>query len=312
MAALLLCDVLGVDLYDGAPTLPALLLLTFSAGFHARTRRRAMVGFCLGSLGLVANAPWLHGYSLGGEVAFDAIVVTGLPLLGGRVLRRRAELVATLEVRRAELELERESRVVDAAAAERLRMARDLHDVIVGDVSAMVGKAAAARGVVTERPEVAVVMIGELEAGGRVVLNELRRVLGVLRTPGTPGASVAPAPSFAELAPLLARQPHGLVVTLDLQDSAGLVPPDLQLVGYRLAEHLLELCPPCRGTMGVAVAAGSVCLELRVDAPSEAWPSLGTVHRRVGMHGGRLDVEGGQGGSRLRVTLPLHVPADLP
>jgi signal transduction histidine kinase len=308
LLALLTADMSGVDLYDGAPTLPALLLLTFSAGFYARDSRRAWGAFCLGLLGLVANAPWLHGYDLGAEIAFDAVVVVGLPLLGGRVLRRRTELVATLKVRRVELEVERESRVRDAAAAERLRMARELHDVIVGDVHGMVRKAAIARGQVLDRPELAAVTAGEVEATGRTVLNELRRVLGELRTADTADIPVSPQPSFTDLPALIGhRQTGGRAFTLTVEQPARAIPPDLQLVVYRLVEQLLDAAPADGGSVHIGAGAGAVVVELVAAGRVLEWPGLDVLGRRAAMYGGDLHWQRGLRGGRLRLTVPLPV-----
>ena len=122
------------------------------------------------------------------ENADSDLGIIGIQLLAGALslaaftLRRRAQAALELEARAARLEREREAGTRAAVAAERARIARDLHDVITHSVSVMTVQAGAARLLLEENPQHAREPLLSVEETGRQALAEMRRLLGLLRT----------------------------------------------------------------------------------------------------------------------------------
>jgi signal transduction histidine kinase len=147
---------------------------------------QAIAGTAIGLAGVAAAA---HG--AGREFAVtDAdpdLGIIGVLLIGGALslgafaLRRRARGAIELEEKAARLEREREERARAAVAAERARIARDLHDVIAHSVSVMTVQAGAARLLLAEEPQRAREPLLSVEETGRQALAEMRRLLGLLR-----------------------------------------------------------------------------------------------------------------------------------
>lgn len=141
------------------------------------------------AIGLASVAAAAHG--AGREFAVtDAdpdLGIIGVLLIGGALslgafaLRRRARGAVELEEKAARLEREREERARAAVAAERTRIARDLHDVIAHSVSVMTVQAGAARLLLAEEPQRAREPLLSVEETGRQALAEMRRLLGLLR-----------------------------------------------------------------------------------------------------------------------------------
>ena len=120
----------------------------------------------------------------------------------GDSMRYRRAYYAALEDRAARLERERDAQAQIAAAAERARIARELHDVVAHNVSVMVVQADGASYALDRSPERARQALAAISSTGRQALAEMRRMLGVLRSDdGETG--VAPLPGIAQLGELL-------------------------------------------------------------------------------------------------------------
>src|SRR4051794_26378472 len=141
-------------------------------------------------------------WSAGFAVAMYAVFAVAWVL--GDNLRTRRAYVVEVEARAERLEREREEQARRAVAAERARIARELHDVISHNVSVMVVQAAAGRDVFESRPERAREALGSIESIGREVLVELRRLLGVVSADGeSEEAGFSPQPGLARLPELV-------------------------------------------------------------------------------------------------------------
>ncbi|PWI46034.1 histidine kinase [Streptomyces sp. ICBB 8177] len=144
-----------------------------------------------------------------------AVGLTAPPVLLGLYVGARRRLVETLRERADDLERELSllaekagERAERARIEERTRIAREMHDVVAHRVSLMVVHASALRTVVREDPDRAIGSAELLGDMGRQALNELRQMLGVLRT-GTPAPAAAPAPDVAPAAALVPRGEAG-------------------------------------------------------------------------------------------------------
>jgi signal transduction histidine kinase len=290
---------------DNSATLLPVLVLTYSLGRHGDSRRIAA------AVPVVVPAFAANAYhSADGflnELAFDLLVATALPVAAGVVLRRRSALVAELQAQRGELERERDARVRDAAIAERVRIARELHDVVVHDVSEMVVQAAAAREIVRAQPQVAADVIAKVEGAGRGALDELRRALGVLRADDR-GMALEPQPTLAGLRALVGRTRGE--VHLELDPALERLPADLQLTVYRIVEDILAdgAGDPGRGEVRVSRDADAVTVDARHAGPPPGAAGLGAMRQRVEIFAGELDISGDeQTGSRVWARLPVPV-----
>jgi signal transduction histidine kinase len=306
--AVFLTDVLvGGHAGSDSATLLALLVMTYSLGRHADPRRVA-AGAVVMVPTFVANG--LHATDgFVNELAFGLLVVCVLPIVAGVTLRRRAALVSELRVQRGELERERDARVRDAAIAERVRIARELHDVVVHDVSEMVVQAAAAREIVRAQPQVAAEAIAKVEGAGRGALDELRRALGVLRADDR-AMALEPQPSLAGLRALIDRTAGR--VELELEVTPDELPGDLQLTVYRLVEDVLAdgTGHAGHGTVRVSRDTEAITVEVAHAGPPPSPASLGAMRQRVEIFAGELDISTDPG-TGLRVCARLSLPISV-
>ena len=280
---------------------PALALYTAAA--H-RTRRQYL------PLALAVMVVAAFGIAFGDES--DAADVTVGYFVGvtawvvGDMVRTQRERAALLVARRDEA-------VQRAAAYERVRIARDLHDVVAHHVSVIVVQAEAAQEVLAARPEQAGAAMATVADTARSALTELRRMMGVLRS----DATTAPQPDLAaldELAEVVRRA--GLPVTLRRTDPVPPVDPVIGLTTYRVVQealtNVLRHAPGAtRADVDVAVDDHALLVTVSDDGPPVAAPGstgLGLVgmRERVGVLGGTLDAGPCAGGGfRVRARLPL-------
>jgi signal transduction histidine kinase len=158
--------------------------------------------------------------------------------LGDSMAYRRAYFSA-LEERAARAEAERDAQARVAAAAERARIARELHDVIAHSLSVMVAQADGGRYAFDGDPERSRQALAEIGSTGRQALSEMSHLLGVLRT-GEEAPALAPAPGVAEIAQLAAQaREAGMRVTQAVQGSPRPVPAGLSLAIYRMVQEAL-------------------------------------------------------------------------
>ena len=253
-------------------------------------------------------AYWLAGavvitYSQRGSVGTvlgSWALLGGLPFAVGRTLETRRALTQELEASTARLADAQEGRAGRAAAEERHRMARELHDVIAHDVSVMVLQSSGARGVASVDIERAREAMRVVEIAGRDALVELRRIVGALYRGGEAAGSAAP--SLSQLDALIDRaRAAGLPVDVHVNGRVEALSPGLELVAYRVLQEALtnaiKHAGPAHARVGVTVAAG--CLELEVSdnghgpapaADNNHGPGHGLVgmNERVRLYGGEL------------------------
>ncbi len=186
---LLLAAALGLgQLALDVSTMPAdfaLLVIVYTVaatGARWASRTALAMGLCAAP---VAQLRWpMEDAGIGGNIAitvFQAVPFALAWVLGDSIRTRRAYF-AQLEERAARLEKEREAQAKVAVAAERARIARELHDVVAHNVSVMVVQADGAAYVLDAAPDQAKKALETISSTGRQALAEMRRLLGVLRT----------------------------------------------------------------------------------------------------------------------------------
>jgi signal transduction histidine kinase len=164
---------------------------------------------------------------------FGAVGVAGI------LSRTRLAYLADAEQRAVRAESERDRQAALAAAGERARIARELHDVVAHHVSLMAVQAEAAGSLLPGQPESAARSVEIISETARQALTELRRLLGVLRGPGQQ-PQAAPSPSLGDLAGVLDQvRGAGLTVDLTVQGGPGELAPGVDLAAYRIVQEAL-------------------------------------------------------------------------
>lgn len=305
------------------PPLTAFLVLLatlFNLGVHGSGRwfvpGTVAVGSCLGALQLVA----LTAGQPPGDVAPSVLFLGGAFALGRvvGVTRREAES----ERKRAALaEATRAEHATAAAAAERARIARELHDVIAHALTGIVVQASVEARLQTDAGSTSHHTLQLIEQRGREAMTELRRLLGLLREEGQ-GPAAAPLPSLVDCASLahdLERAGHqvALETSGDLDD----LPPSVDLAGYRvLQEGLTNAARHAPGSdVSVHVGLDHASLRVRVvnGAPSGPATEIGSggaglagMRERVRVFGGRLTAGPlDDGGFEIDALLPVTPPS---
>ncbi|HEX6677129.1 MAG TPA: sensor histidine kinase [Actinomycetes bacterium] len=245
----------------------------------------------------------------------NALVVAAGWLLGRFVGERRVYAVR-LEERTAELEQAREELARRAVAEERLRLARELHDVVAHSMSVIAVQSGVGAHVADSKPEEARKALAAIETTSRATLEELRRLLGVLRQAGEPVGSLAPVPGLADLDSLLAEMAKaGLAVRLRVEGARPPLPTGVDLSAYRIVQEALtnvvKHAGKARAQVVVCYREQEVAVEVTDDGRG-AEVAAGVGHgivgmrERVGLFGG--DFEAGPrpgGGFRVAARLPF-------
>jgi signal transduction histidine kinase len=164
---------------------------------------------------------------------FGAVGVAGI------LSRTRLAYLADAQQRAARAESQRDQQAALAAAGERARIARELHDVVAHHVSLMAVQAEAAGSLLPGQPESAARSVEIIGQTARQALTELRRLLGVLRGPGQQ-PQAAPSPSLGDLDGVLDQvRGAGLTVDLTVQGGPGELAPGVDLAAYRIVQEAL-------------------------------------------------------------------------
>jgi signal transduction histidine kinase len=283
-----------------------LALLTLAA--RTDTRRIVMGCVLLGSADLVVAA---QADDPGGSIVFVLLFGVIFPVAAGLSYGARTRLTDRLRERAEELEAGRERRAREAVAAERRRIAGELHDVVTHSVSVMVVQAAAARRLVPTDPARAREAMEAIERTGREALDEMRRLLGVLRR-GDEDLALTPQPTLKRL-DLLARH-AGMHVDLRVEGDPPVIPPGVDVAAYRvLQEALRAMHRAGEDDAAVTVRYTRRGIELEVTGAAAVYEDpeaevtiLGT-RERVALFGGELQAgrrRGGGWGLRARLPLP--------
>ncbi|MBW8701771.1 Nitrate/nitrite sensor protein NarX [Streptomyces sp. MBT84] len=243
----------------------------------------------------------------------------------GDSLRTRRAYLAQLEERAARLEKEREAQSKVAVAAERARIARELHDVVAHNVSVMVVQADGAAYVLDTAPDQAKKALETISGTGRQALAEMRRLLGVLRTGEHKEAGeYVPQPDVEQIDELVEQcRNAGLPVDFKVEGTPRQLPSGVELTAYRIVQEALTNTrkhggPNAGASVRLVYFDDGLGLLVEDDgkgAPHELYEEGGAdgqghgligMRERVGMVGGTLDAGPRPGGGfRISVLLPL-------
>jgi signal transduction histidine kinase len=287
----------------------------------AESGRVTLIAMAVVEAGIVlALIRWASDAGLYAFVGLSGLT-TAAAVLGTSTRNRRA-LVASLQERAERLERERDQQGRLATAAERARIAREMHDIVAHNVSVMIALADGASYALTDDPERAERAMQTASRTGRQALTEMRRLLGVLRDDGA--AQLAPQPGLAQLDELLEDvRTAGLPVSFEVTGQPTVpLPAGLQLAVFRIAQEALTNTLKHAGpgaTAQLHVRHRAEGLEVvvldRADerspaAPNGAGAGLRGMRERAAVYDGELQAgPSDDGGWRVRLLVPAGGPA---
>ena len=257
------------------------------------------------------------------SVFVSGLLVVVFPYLAGRVVSMRRQQTSDLESDVQDARREQEMRTRVAAAEERTRIAREVHDVLAHSLSVMVIQTMAAREVAGGDGAAATAALRAVQTSGRDALQELRGMVGVLRR-GDVDLVAPSAPGLDQLGRLAERaQASGLPVELKIVGEQRRMPATIELLAFRLVQEALtnaiKHAGSARTTVTVTFAFDALELEVRDNGPGglTGHELTGAGHGLVGMRE-RVELVDGvlsagprrHGGFRVYARLPLAgVPA---
>lgn len=227
----------------------AVLIALYSVVKYGERLRDGVLAGAVAAVGVLLAAAQTPGVVSWWVTALWYALVTGAVWLVALNVRTRRLYVLSLEERATTLEREREAESRAAVAEERTRIARELHDVVAHSMAVMIVQADGARFMLDRDPEQARTAVKVVADTGRQALEEMRRLVGVLRDAGpavgADGLVVAADPehrrlALAELPDLLARfGDAGLRIRGTVTGEPPALPPGLELTVYRVVQEAL-------------------------------------------------------------------------
>jgi signal transduction histidine kinase len=305
---------------------PAILVAVYSVAVYG-SRWVALAGLAVAELGLAAVQLTQGRFEepLAWLVWVQFALIFGAAWLLGLFAHNYRAYAARLEQRTAELEQAREALARRAVTEERLRLARELHDVVAHAMSVIAVQSGVGAHVADSRPGEVGKALAAIEATSRAALTELRRLLGVLRQDGEPQASLTPAPGLANLEGLLAEVAEaGLAVRLRVEGAPSPLPAGVDLSAYRIVQEALtnvvKHAGPAHAQVTIRYRDHEVAVEVIDDGRGVAAVATDgrrgrTGHGLIGMaervaaFGGDLEV-GPRPGGGFRVAAGLPLAAD--
>jgi len=314
-AAVLGYTVLGY--VNGAALLaPAVAVYTVA---NRASIRRAIVAAAAALAALLAATTTSNPFGLGLAGVLPLLevltVLFAASFVGGIAVSNRRAYVASIQAR-AEEDARRR---VDE---ERLRIARELHDVVAHTMSTINVQANAAAAVLADRPETAAQALHAIRTASRDGLRELRAILNVLRQ-ADDADSTAPAPGLSQVDALLASAIQaGLPTSLRIRGEPAALPPAVDVAAYRIIQESLtnaiRHAGPATATVSLTYSDADLLIEVADTGHGDAVtsgsaPGSGTGHGLIGMReraaaaGGMLRAgSGSEGGYVVTARLPME------
>ncbi len=313
LAASVVQGAAGVPIQQPVVPMLAQLIATYAVFSRCGLRRAAVGGVLLvGGLALQVF-PRAGGV---GNFVFGLVLVGGVWLVA-QIVRRRTTELGDQQRRADHLERHQDVRAREVAREERVRIARELHDVIAHSVSVMVVQAGAAEQLIRRDPGRSQAAMQAVQHTGREALAELANLLGLLREDSAE-IGMAPQPRLADLRNLVQRtRTAGLPVTLEVAGPVRPLPPGVELSLYRIVQEALTNVRKHAGNAQTSVTirfgADSVHAEVRDDGSGRSplggigGHGLVGMRERVTVHGGTLHAgPGPDGGYCVLATIPVR------
>jgi signal transduction histidine kinase len=239
----------------------------------------------------------------------------------GDLLRTRRAYVGELEERARRLEIERDQQAQIARAAERARIARELHDVVAHSLSVVIAQADGGLYAGSSNPSVAREALATIGATGRQALTEMRRLLGVLRSDGDQ-TGFAPQPGLGQVEELIGNlRGGGLAVSLEVSGTPRPLPRGAELAAYRIVQEALtntlkHAGPGARALVELSYGESSLRVTVTDDGRGAAAANDGRgqgilgMRERVALYNGTLSA-GPRPGGGFRVVADLSLASSV-
>jgi signal transduction histidine kinase len=279
-------------------------------------RRTAWLTGAVASLSLtLGDLPWqpdLFG-DIHNVLPVNYIVIA---IAVGDAVRSRRNLLLQVEERALQAERTRDQEAQRRVQEERIRIARDLHDVVAHHITLVNAQAGVAHHLLQSHPEKAYQALADIRETSRTALDELRATVGLLRQDNDPPESLQPAPRFDQLDDLIGSfRSAGFEVRLTRQGDARPLTGTADLAAYRIVQEALTNAGKhgARPQADVDLTYTETTLQLAISNPFQpGHRGPGTGHGLIGMRE-RADAAGGQFTAApapdqrfvVRVTLPL-------
>ena len=302
---------------DQPPFEPALAIFVAAFALASRTDGRALwtgaaVSASIVSAGEIRSE--LGGQGIGN--VFPALLFFALSFVMGRIVYSHRQHASSQQDRAEMLERDQKAQAARAVAAERARIARELHDVIAHSLSVIVVQAAAERRVLPAGQDSTAETLQSIEQSGRQAMTELRRLLGLLRK-GDGEPSLSPQPGLSRLGDLVAQvREAGVEVDVRTDGNLAAIPRAVDLSAYRIVQecltnvlkharaHRVEVSLRCQGRF--------VEIDVTDDGTAAAPPVQGGfgllgMRERVTVYGGTVQAGPRDGGGyRVHARLPFE------
>lgn len=293
----------------------ALFVIALSASYRTGIIAAAVSGANLVVLFIFSDTLAGIGTKILLWIAFSGSYLIGI------VIKVYRESAAQSAQRAALFSADREARAREAVALERTRLARELHDVVGHALNVVVIQAGAARLVLDKKPQLAGDALESIETAGRQALQDVERMLGILRAERDEEESLAARPGLGRLPALVEQVSQaGLRTRLVVRGEPVPLPTSLDLSAYRVVQealtNALKHAGQAESTVDVAYENGALELEIRDTgrgaaalggAPPVPGHGISGMHERVGVFGGQLEAgPRPEGGFRVWARLPLE------
>jgi signal transduction histidine kinase len=280
----------------------AVLIALYTVAAHQSRIRALLAGGVAEAGAIMAALKWNPAGTPQRSLLFLTATVVAA-LFAGLATASGSKYLAWMDERARRLEVERDQQAELAAAAERTRIARELHDIVSHSLSVVITLADAAAIVSRGDPDRGVEAMNEVSEAGRRALADMRAMLGVLRT-DEPSSALAPQPGVAELSGLVDRvRGTGLSADLAIEGTPFPLGGAAELTVYRIVQEALTNTIRHAGARHAQVTLTYHDSEVRVRVaddgasrppgpppgrPGQGGHGLDGMRERVALHGGVL------------------------
>ena len=292
----------------------AALIMTYSVAAYA-PRRVAAVALACVQIVLIGSAVIGAGKAQPDTLIGNLVILAAAWILGDGTRRRREDAVS-----------ERDRLARQAVADERLRIARELHDVVAHSMSVIAVQAGTGRMVIDDDVDHARRALVSIEETSRRALDEMRRLLGVLRAETSDTAALAPVPTLDDLDRLVASAVEGgTPVDVEVQGDRPRAPAGVELAAYRVVQEALtnvrRHAPGARARVRVSFGADDMTVEVENPlsgsdssggrSPEPEHPGSGHgligMRERISLYGGAFEAGPLPDGTfRVSARIPYH------
>jgi len=294
-------------------------IITLFMAVNRGGSRQSLLALLVVYVGIIVSFGVFRDVGRVGNVLIQLMLFGGLWIIGNLFRTRRIRLESTEHVL-ANLEAEQDRLAREAVQEERVRIARDLHDIIGHTLNLIVVQAGAAQAVFKSKPDQALESLKAIETTSRQSLSDMERMLGILRTSDDDGDSYGVHSSLEEVGRLAEQFTEaGLPVKVNVEGEPRKLPPSLDLSAYRIVQEALTNTLKHAGSAKASVAISYFEDKLEVDIVDDGSSltesgsrlsggrGLIGMKERVALFGGELEVgPTADGGFRVHASLPLE------